>query len=33
LPTGEQLGTAPIRLYVCDFQVHPLVAGLTGTSD
>jgi hypothetical protein len=31
LPTGEQLGTSPIALYVCDFQVHPLVPGTTGT--
>ena len=32
LPAGEQLGASPVRLYVCDFQVHPLVSGSTGTS-
>jgi hypothetical protein len=28
---GQQLGAVSMRLRVCDFQVHPLVAGLTGS--
>jgi hypothetical protein len=30
-PRGQQLGAVSMRLRVCDFQVHPLVAGLTGS--
>ncbi|MGX7681006.1 DUF4232 domain-containing protein [Jatrophihabitans sp. DSM 45814] len=32
LPTGEMVGGAPIDLRACDFQVHPFVSGLTGTT-
>jgi hypothetical protein len=31
LPTGELLGTVNLLLRVCDFEVHPLVPGGTGT--
>jgi hypothetical protein len=32
LPTGEPLGVVSGGLRVCDFQVHPIVEGTTGTT-
>jgi hypothetical protein len=32
LPSGSPVGTVPVSLRVCEFQVHPLVRGPTGIS-